>query len=292
MTRSSSSSSSLNRPVSSRLDRFWRQNGMATVGGLAMLLVVAVAVLAPWVAPHDPIEANFDKRLVPPCWDYPLGTDDLGRDILSRVIWGAQISLVVGLLSVGTASAAGMTFGLVAAFKGGTVDTAIMRMMDVLMCFPEIVLAIAIVAALGPGLWSAIIAIGIVSTPIFARTVRAPALSEMHREYIEAARSIGASDLRLLVRHLLPNCTSIIIVRATVSLGYAILTEATLSFLGLGVPPPSPSWGRMLNEGRAFMGTSPWLTAFPGIAIAITVLGINLLGDGLRDRFDPRLRRN
>lgn len=269
---------------------FWRRNKLALAGLLIVLAVVLVAVLAPVIAPYDPYARDIRNRVAPPSAAHWLGTDDIGRDTLSRLMYGARISLLVGFISVGLATLVGVPLGLLAGYNGRRLDTVVMRLMDALIAFPEIVLAIAILAILGPSILNAMIAIGIVYIPIFARTVRAPALSEVRREYIEAARAIGAGTGRILLRHLAPNTLSIIIVRVTTSFSYAILAEATLSFLGLSASPPTPTWGRMLNEGRGFMQLAPWVAIFPGLAIALAVLGFNLLGDGLRDALDPRSR--
>ena len=269
---------------------FWGRNRMAFAGLVIVLVLVVVAVLAPVLAPYDPYARDIRNRIAAPSAHHWLGTDDIGRDTLSRLIYGARISLLVGFVSVGIATVVGVPLGLLAGYNGKRIDSIVMRLMDALIAFPEIVLAIAILAILGPSILNAMIAIGIVYIPIFARTARAPALAEVHQEYIEAARAIGAGTGRILVRHLAPNTLSIIIVRMTTSFSYAILTEAALSFLGLSASPPTPTWGRMLNEGRGFMQLAPWVAIFPGLAIAVAVLGFNLLGDGLRDALDPRSR--
>jgi peptide/nickel transport system permease protein len=270
---------------------FWRSNKMATLGLVIVAIVVVAALLAPIIAPHDPFQRDMTNRIASPSWNNWFGTDSIGRDILSRIIYGARISLLVGFVSVGIATVIGVPLGLIAGYRGGRVDSIIMRIMDALITFPDIVLAIAILAILGPSILNAMIAIGIVSIPVFARTARAPAMSETNREYVEAARALGAGSWRIVFRHVAPNILSIVIVRITISFSYAILAEAALSFLGLSASPPTPTWGRMLNEGRGFMELAPHVAIFPGLAIAITVLGFNLLGDGLRDLFDPR-RRN
>jgi peptide/nickel transport system permease protein len=229
-------------------------------------------------------------RLLPPSSINPLGTDEFGRDVLSRVIFGARVSLQVGLISVSIALCGGSTLGLVAGYFGGMADTIIMRLMDVIFSFPFIVLAIAIMGVLGPNLTNAMIAIGIVYLPRFARIVRGPTLAVMQEDYITACRAIGAPHVRTMVRHVLPNVLSPLIVQTALAFSTAILNEAALSFLGLGAQPPTPSWGSMLQTGRKFMVRAPWVAVFPGLAIMITVLGFNLLGDGLRDILDPRLR--
>ncbi len=258
--------------------------------GLAVVAIVGLTgALAPVVAPYPPTELHADL-LSPPGARYVLGTDDLGRDILSRIIHGAPLSLMVGLISIGTAALAGVPLGLLAGYRGGLTDTVIIRCLDGLMAFPAILLAIAIMAVLGPSLRNAMIAIGVIYIPPFARLTRANVLSLREREFVQAARCLGAGSLRNILRHVLPNCLSPIIVQASLGMGYAILVEAALSFLGLGVQPPQASWGSMLAEGRGFLQRAPWFATFPGLAIFVTVLALNFLGDGLREALDPRLR--
>lgn len=271
--------------------RFWSRNRMALAGLVIVLGIVIMAVFAPLIAPYDPYERNIRDRIASPSLEHPMGTDELGRDTFSRVIYGSRVSLTVGLVSVGIATLIGAPLGLIAGYAGGKSDSLIMRLMDAVLSFPEIVLAIAILAILGPSVLNAMIAIGIVYIPIFARTVRAPTIAQTHREYVEAARSLGASSGRVLFRHIAPNTLSILIVRISTSFSYAILAEASLSFLGLSASPPTATWGRMLKEGQSVMQQAPWVAIFPGLAIAIAVLGFNLLGDGLRDAFDPRSRK-
>jgi peptide/nickel transport system permease protein len=263
-------------------------NKLALGGLLVLGVLVLVAVLAPWVVPHSPTAVDVPNRLQPPGPGNLFGTDELGRDILSRVIFGARVSLQVGAIAVGVSLAAGVPLGLVAGFYGGRIDDVIMRVMDMLFAFPAILLAIAIVAVLGPSMANAMIAIGIVFTPIFARITRGSVLSVREEVYVRAARSLGASDLRLLRTHVLPNVAAPIIVQTSISLAFAVLNEAALSFLGVGVQPPRPSWGRMLFEGRGFMQQAWWMAVFPGLAIFVTVLACNVVGDGLRDALDPR----
>jgi peptide/nickel transport system permease protein len=270
---------------------FWRSNKFATLGLFIVLAVVVIAILAPVIAPHDPFQRDMTNRIAPPSSTNWFGTDSIGRDSLSRIMYGARISLLVGFVSVGIATIVGVPLGLLAGYSGGRTDSIIMRIMDTLITFPDIVLAIAILAILGPSILNAMIAIGIVYIPIFARTARAPTMGESNREYVEAARALGAGAARIVFRHVAPNILSIVIVRITISFSYAILAEAALSFLGLSASPPTPTWGRMLNEGRGFMELAPYVAIFPGLAIAITVLGFNLLGDGLRDLFDPHRRK-
>lgn len=271
--------------------RFWLRNRIALIGLIIVLLVIFTAIFAPLLAPYDPYERDIRNRIAAPTMAHLMGTDELGRDTLSRIIYGARISLMVGLVSVGIATLIGAPLGLIAGYGQGRFDSIIMRLMDAVLSFPEIVLAIAILAILGPSALNAMIAIGIVYIPIFARTIRAPAIAESHREYVEAARASGATGRQILFRHIAPNTMSILIVRMSTSLSYAILAEASLSFLGLSASPPTPTWGRMLKDGQSYMQQAPWVAIFPGLAIAIAVLGFNLLGDGLRDAFDPKARK-
>lgn len=259
-------------------------------GAIIVLGCILVAILAPLLAPYPPQEVHAKWRLYPPNEYFLLGTDEFGRDILSRIIFGSRISLQVGLISVGIALMLGSTLGGIAGFYGGATDNVIMRTMDVLFAFPAILLAIGIMAMLGPGIANAMIAIGIVYTPAFARLMRASVLQVKEMEFVDAARVLGALDARIMVRHIAPNLMAPLIVQTTFCLSTAILTEAALSFLGLGTPPPEPSWGIMLSASRKYVELSPWPAVFPGLAIMLVVLGFNLLGDGLRDVLDPRLR--
>jgi peptide/nickel transport system permease protein len=262
----------------------------ASVAALVLLVIIVVAIFDETFASQGPNEQDIPNRLQPPSVSHPFGTDDLGRDILSRVILGASVSLKVGFLSVGLALVVGTLIGLFAGFYGRWVDDVLMRIMDVLFAFPAVLLAIAILAIRGPGTSNTIIAIAVVYVPIFARVTRASVLGVREEVYVRASRSIGASDFRLLTRHVLPNAAPPIIVQASISLAFAVLAEAALSFLGLGTQPPNPSWGLMLAEGRGFIDLAWWLAFFPGMAIFLTVLCFNLLGDGLRDVLDPRQR--
>lgn len=273
----------------SRWARLARRNPIGMIGLAVLLVVVAAAIFAGVIAPFDPA-AQPAERLTPPNSTYWLGTDEFGRDVFSRVIWGTRVSLFVGVVSVTIATAIGVTLGLIAGYYGGWPDSIIMRFIDVLFAFPTIVLAIAITGILGPSLTNATIAIGLVYAPVFARVMRGPVLSVMNDEYVHAARTMGASDRRIVLQHVFPNVTAPLIVQVTLALSTAILAEAALSFLGLGTQPPTPSWGTMLGTGRKFLELSPWVAIFPGVAIVITVLAFNLLGDGLRDVLDPRLR--
>lgn len=263
---------------------------LALFGLVVLALLVITAVLGRAAAPYDENAVSVVDRLQGPSLDHPFGTDDLGRDVLSRVVVAARISLLVGLISVGLALTAGVVIGLVAGFYGRWVDDVLMRVMDVLFAFPAVLLAIAILAVLGPGVANVMIAIGVVYTPIFARITRASVLSVREEVYVRAARSLGVGDLRLLRLHVLPNVLAPIIVQTSLSLAFAILSEAALSFLGLGVQPPDPSWGRMLLEGRGFINDAWWMGVFPGAAIFVTVLSFNVVGDALRDALDPRQR--
>jgi peptide/nickel transport system permease protein len=264
-------------------------NPIGTLGGVIVTIVILVAALADVLAPFDPT-SQLAQPLQPPGGAYTLGTDEFGRDVFSRIIHGARVSLYVGIVSVGIALIGGSILGLVAGYYLRWIDMVIMRLMDVLFGLPAIVLAIAITSVLGPSLNSVLIAIGIVYAPQFSRVARAPVLSLRERDFVTAARAVGAGDLWLIGRHILPNMTAPVVVQATVAFSTAILTEATLSYLGLGTQPPTPSWGTMLNAGKQILLLAPWTSIFPGLAIALTVLGFNLLGDGLRDALDPRTR--
>jgi peptide/nickel transport system permease protein len=272
-----------------RLLRSVRRTPVAAIGAALVGLVVLVALLAPLLAPHDPV-AQIATPLLRPGAGYALGTDEFGRDELSRLIWGARVSLYVGGLAVVIALGLGATSGILAGYFGGSVDDIVMRVMDVLLSLPALVLAIAITAVLGPTLTNAMVAIGIVYAPTFARVARGPTLAVVRVPYIEAARALGAPTLRIIGRHVLPNVAAPLFVQTTVSLSTAILTEAALSFLGLGTQPPTASWGLMLSAARQYMMINGWIAVLPGCAIAVTVLGFNLLGDGLRDLLDPRVR--
>lgn len=289
------SSSQLNAPP--RADSLWLaawrrmlRQPLAIVSGTIVLLLIFTALFGPMLAPYGPNEINMANTFAPPSLNHPFGTDDFGRDVLSRILVGARVSLQVGLIAVSLSATAGTLLGLVAGYTGRLVDEIIMRAMDILFAFPAILLAIAIMAALGKGIGNAMIAIGIVYVPIFARIARGAVLTIREEEFVEAARAVGSTDLRIMFRHILPNTLSPLIVETTLSLSFAILAEAALSYFGLGTQPPDASWGRMLSEGRAYFRQSIWLGIFPGLAIMLTVLGFNLLGDNLRDALDPRLK--
>ena len=258
-----------------------------------MLVLVALAAAAPLVAPHGPAEQFRQSFLAPPFqqWEFPLGTDSLGRDILSRLIYGARLSLLIGAVVVALSLTVGTLLGLIAAFAGGVVDVVIMRLMDVLLVFPSLLLAIVVVAILGPGLTNAMLAVAVVLLPAYVRLSRAAALGELAREYVIATRSAGAGVVRLMLLVVLPNCLAPLIVQATLGFSSAILDAAALGFLGLGAQPPTPEWGTMLADALQFYQRAWWLLTFPGIAILVTVMAFNLLGDGLRDALDPKLRR-
>jgi peptide/nickel transport system permease protein len=267
-----------------------RRNRAAIAGLVVIAFFAALAVLAPLVAPYDPITQDLDARLLPPSREHWLGTDDLGRDLLTRIIFGGRTSLTVGIVSVGLALAIGTVLGLLAGFYSGWTDSLTMRTMDIMLAFPATLLAIFIVGIRGPGLNNAMLAIGVINVPIFARIVRGSVLRIRAEDFVEAARALGASQSRLITRHVLPNALAPIIVQATLGIGAAILEAAGLSFLGLGAQAPTPEWGAMLANTREFLRDAPWAATFPGIAILLTVVGFNLLGDGLRDALDPRLR--
>ncbi|RMC33909.1 ABC transporter permease subunit [Paracoccus alkanivorans] len=283
------------------LAEFWfyfRQNRGAVVGLAVFVLLVLIAIFAPLLAPHSPTTQYRDLLLVPPIWQegghegYILGTDAVGRDILSRLIYGAQYSLFIGIVVVSVALIGGTIIGLIAGFFGGWIDNFIMRVMDIILAFPSLLLALVLVAVLGPGLTNAMIAIAIVYQPHFARLTRAAVMSEQKREYVTAARVSGAGNLRLMFRTILPNCLAPLIVQATLSFSSAVLDSAALGFLGMGARPPAPEWGTMLAEAREFISSAWWVVTFPGLAILISVLAINLMGDGLRDALDPKLKRS
>ena len=268
-----------------------RSHRRVTVAALLLGLLFLVALLSPVISPHDPLAVSPDNSYLPPLSrGHLLGTDELGRDLLSRILWGARVSLPVALVAVAVGLFGGGTIGMLSGYAGGAVDLLLMRLMDALLAFPGLILAIALVAALGPGLRNAMIAIGIVAVPVYARLVRAVVLQLKPMEFIVATRSIGATPLRLVLRHLVPNLVNPIIVQVSLSAGFAILAEATLSFLGLGAQLPTPDWGQMINTGAAFLTNDPWLAIVPGAAISVTVYSFNLLGDALRDALDPRLR--
>ncbi|WP_321446985.1 ABC transporter permease subunit [uncultured Cohaesibacter sp.] len=283
------------------LKEFWfyfSENRGAVLGLFVFLALVLLALFAPYITPHDATMQYRDALLVPPAWveggnsSFLLGTDAVGRDILSRLVIGSRFSLFVGIVVVVIALVGGIILGLVAGYYGGVVDTIVMRIMDIILAFPSLLLALVMVALLGPGLLNAMIAIAIVYQPHFVRLTRAAVMAEREREYVVAARVSGASSLRLMFLTILPNCTAPLIVQATLSFSSAILDIAALGFLGMGAQPPTPEWGTMLAEAREFILRAWWVVTFPGVSILVTVLAINLIGDGLRDALDPKLKRS
>ena len=285
----------IRHPMVEQLSQLWR-NKTAVAGLIIITLFVLMAIFAPVLSPHDPLETSLYDQLKPPVWHEGgstkniLGTDDLGRDTLSRIIYGARVSLIVAVVSVGLAFTLGTMLGCLSGYYKGAVDSAIMRVMDMILAFPYLLLAIVVVAYLGPSLQNAMMAIGITYVPRFARIVRGSVLEEGEKDYVMAARSIGAGDFRIIFLTILPNCMGPLIVQTTLSMASAILDAAALSFLGLGAQPPTPEWGAMIARSRGLILRASWVMTFPGIAILLAVLGFNLLGDGLRDALDPRLR--
>jgi peptide/nickel transport system permease protein len=263
---------------------------LALLGLIIFLAVILVSLLAPWISPYDPNATNTSELIKPPSAAHWMGTDELGRDVFSRIISGTRISLVVGVIAVLIALASGSLLGLIAGYWRGYIDNAIMSVMDAIWAFPTLILALAITAALGPSLTNVTIAIGLVFTPGFARLVRGMVLTVREREYIQSARSIGLNDREIIGRYIWPNITPTIIVQASLNAAQAIIAEASLSFLGLGIQPPAASWGSMLKAGYPYLEMASWLSIFPGLAILITVLGLNFLGDGLRDAMDIKIR--
>jgi len=277
----------------SKLETFWsrlRRNRMAVAGLVLVMGLFAVALLAPWLAPYDPNFIDLKQVLMPPSPAHLLGTDTLGRDVLSRVIFGARISLLVGFVAVGIATLIGVLVGALAGYYGGAMDALLMRLVDLMLCFPTLFLILAVIAVLGPSIWNIMVVIGVTGWMGVARLVRAEFLSLREREFVMAARALGASDARLIWRHLLPNALTPVMVSATLGVAGAILTESALSFLGLGVQPPTPSWGNILTMGKDNIEIAWWLSVFPGLAILVTVMSYNLLGEGIREAVDPRLR--
>lgn len=272
------------------LRRLFRRR-LVIFGAVLVVGFFLVSLVAPLLAPEGYDEQDLLRRLQPPSSDHPMGTDMLGRDLLARIVWGARISLMVGFLAMSFGFVFGSLLGLFSGMYGGIVDRAIMGAMDILLAFPGILLALAVVAALGPGLYQVMIAVGVNQIPSFARLVRGSVLSVRKHEYVEAARAVGASDPRIMLRHVAPQVIAPVIVLASLDVGTAILASAGLSFLGLGAQPPLPDWGGMINQGRAFLRSAWWVGVFPGLAIMLAVLGFNLVGDGLRDALDPRLRQ-
>ena len=278
-------------PRAGLLARAWRvgrRRPAALVGARVVLLFVIMAVGAPWLAPSDPVRTDWSKIRKAPSWAHPFGTDDLGRDGLSRVVWGARISMQAGVFSILLAMLVGVPIGLCAGYYRGALDQVIMRLTDAWLAFPFLILAIGLVTILGPSLTNATLAIGLGATPTYIRLTRGLVLSISQEDYVNGARALGAGDRRVMARHILPNIVSAILVQATVAVPTAIIAEAVLSFLGLGVQPPAPSWGTMLNAAQQFLEQAPWMAYWPGLAIFLLALSFNLAGDGLRDVLDPR----
>src|SRR5512139_3319102 len=266
-----------------------RHNRMAMAGAAIVLVMFLLAAAAPLLG-RDPGAIDIAQRLQAPNWSHPLGTDDLGRDVLTRILYGARISLLVGFVAVGIATGIGIVLGALAGYYGRWVDTLLMRLVDIMLCFPTFFLILAVIAFLDPSIWNIMIIIGLTGWMGVARLVRAEFLSLRERDFVLAARAVGAGDARIIFRHILPNALSPVLVSVTLGVAGAILTESALSFLGIGVQPPTPSWGNMLLAGKQTLGTAWWLSVFPGLAILFTVLGYNLLGEGIRDALDPRIR--
>jgi len=271
--------------------RRFSQIRLALPGLIIVAVMVLLALTADFVAPYDPNFQDYSNVRSPPTWQNPFGTDEVGRDVLSRIIYGSRVSLQAGLVAVGLALALGVTIGLVAGYFRGLVDSVLMRLMDAVQAFPSLILALAITAALGTGLTNAMIAIGIVNTPLFARLVRGQALTLRELEFVSAAQALGARPARIMFRHILPNVVGPLLVQGSIAMSTAIISEASLAFLGVGAAPPTPSWGSMIRSGYILLETAPWMSIFPGLAIFITVLGLNFLGDGLRELLDPKLRK-
>ncbi len=272
--------------------RFWERflnNKLGVVAAIFLLILFIVSWLAPWIVPYDPLAINVKAVLLPPSFSHPLGTDTLGRDVLSRLIYGARISLLVGFVAVGIATFIGTFLGALAGYYGHFVDTIIMRLVDIMLCFPSFFLILAVITFLEPNIWNIMVVIGLTSWMGVARLVRAEFLSLKEREFVLAARALGANDFHIIVHHFLPNAIAPVLVSATLGIPGAILTEAALSFLGIGVQPPTPSWGNMLTIGKDNLDIAWWLSVFPGMAILLTVLAYNLLGEAIRDALDPRL---
>jgi len=273
------------------LFNFVRRYPLGALGGAILIVMILTAIFAPWLAPHDPQQTSMELQYAPPGSELILGGDHLGRDVLSRLIYGARISLSVGLLSVGIGVTAGTLIGVFSAYAGGAVDLVVQRLVDALMGFPPIILALGLMAALGASMNNVVIALVVILLPGTTRVVRSQTLSIKELDYVMAARSIDASPTRIMLRHIFPNVAATYIVLSTITLGFAIVVEASLSFLGVGIPPDVPTWGGMLTLGASrYVNTAPWLAIFPGIAITLVVFAVNLLGDSLRDVLDPRLR--
>lgn len=271
------------------LKRF-KKNKRALIGFYITAFFILLAICSPWISPYDPFEYNMEALLQPPSMEHLFGTDQFGRDVLSRIIHGSRISLMIGVIGVGISIIIGVSLGTIAGYFGGIIDSIIMRVMDILMAFPGFLLALAIISILGPSMNNVMIAIGIFSIPVFARIMRSSVISIKYKEFIEASKSLGGSNLFIIMKHVIPNCIAPIIVLSSMRIATAILSAAGLSFLGLGAQPPTPEWGAMLSEGREYMRSAPHLSTVPGLIIMLVVLGFNMLGDGLRDALDPQMK--
>jgi len=274
-----------------RMWRTFKKNRTALVGAIGVIVVLLLAIFGPFFMPYDPVEQHLLDQLSPPSARFPFGTDVFGRDVLSRSILGSRVSLAVGLVSVMFAVVLGVPTGILAGYKGGLIDTGITRVVDVLMSFPVLILGLMLRAAIGGGFIGLVLAIGIAITPRFIRLARAPTISIREKEYIEAAKAVGVSEIRLMFRHIMPNVLGDVAVMSTLWIALAIRLEANLSFIGIGIPPPTPSWGVMIRSGVDFLTNAPWISTIPGIFILFTVMSFNLVGDGIRDIIDPRLQQ-
>jgi peptide/nickel transport system permease protein len=267
------------------------KNPIIPLGTIIILIMILVGIFAPYLSPYKPAKMFPRNRREAPSKAHWLGTDRLGRDMLSRLFWGARVSLVIGVLAVAVSLVIGLTIGMLSGYYGGLLDEVLMRLMDIIFAFPSLLLAISLITVTGPSIRNIIFVVAIIRIPRFARILRASVLSLKEKEFVEAARALSKSDLGIMVQHILPNCIAPLTVQTSLSIATAIITESALSYLGLGVRPPTPSWGQMIADGRSELFTAPWIVIFPGLAIMLTVLGYNLLGDGLRDALDPRLRQ-
>jgi peptide/nickel transport system permease protein len=272
------------------LIRTFKSNKASVVGLFMAFCVVAIALISPWISPHDPIAQDMNVQHASPSWAHPFGTDSYGRDQLSRILWGSRVSLVVGILSVLLALAAGIPLGMIGGYKGGRMDSLVLRFIDIFMSFPIVILGLLVLAIMGPGLIKIVIAIGVALIPRIARLARGSTLAVKGKEYIEAARAVGQKEGKIMMIHVLPNIFGEILVMGTLWVATAIIVEASLSFIGLGVRPPTPSWGAMIRDGLDQLTNAPWLSIFPGLAIFVSVFSFNLIADGLRDISDPKLR--
>ena len=298
-TTTASLSANMNKKLLAQESRtpramYWKrfkQSPLCIIGALLVILLIVLAIFGPWLAPNDPILVKTADRFISPGGQYIFGTDEFGRDIFSRILYGARIAVQVGIVSVVVAFVGGITLGLISGYYGGWVDTVMSRILEIWLSFPDILFVIAVVAILGPSLNTVILALGFLSIPAYARIVRGSVLSARQETYVEAARSVGVGNGRIMARHILPNVVAPLIILSSMRFGSALLTGAGLSFIGLGAQPPQPEWGAILAGGRMYMYQAPWITVFPGLAIAVFVLGVNMLGDGLRDVLDPRLTK-